>query len=408
MMIGRQKRVLLLGGSFFQVPSVQTAKRLGFYTITCDYLPDNPGHKYSDEYHNVSTTDMYSVLELAKSLKIDGIVCYASDPAAPTAAYVAEKLRLPGNPYESVLTLSYKDRFRNFLREHHFSTPMAKGYFTYDEACADLDLFKFPVMVKPVDSCGSKGVTKVDFPRDLEAAFCNALKFSRSKKVVIEEFVENNGPQIIGDGISRQGELVFRAFGSHIFNKAASEGAGSPFVPIGGCWPYYKPKPIHDKLHNEIQRLLSLLEMRNCSYNFEARLDSNDNPILMEVGCRSGGNMIPQVLQYATGVDMVEFVIRSAVGDNCDDYTMVEPNGFWAYYVVHCNEEGTLKRIDIDKDFQHHHIVKFWQIKKIGDPVMAFSGANGTLGTMALRFSSMSEMHSMMNKMDSYVRVVLS
>ena len=81
-----QKKVLLLGGSHFQVPSVKTAKQLGYYVITCDYLPNNPGHKYADEYHNVSTTDKEAVLKLAKELKIDGIVCYASDPAAPTAA----------------------------------------------------------------------------------------------------------------------------------------------------------------------------------------------------------------------------------------------------------------------------------------------------------------------------------
>ena len=84
----------MLGGSNFQVPSIITAKNEGHYVITCDYLPENPGHKYSDEYHNVSTTNFDAVLQLAEKLNIDGIVAYASDPAAPTAAYVAEKLGL--------------------------------------------------------------------------------------------------------------------------------------------------------------------------------------------------------------------------------------------------------------------------------------------------------------------------
>ena len=408
MNITRQKKVLLLGGSFFQIPSVKTAKRLGYKTIVCDYLADNPGQKFADEYYNVSTTDMPAVLELAKSLKIDGIVCYASDPSAPTAAYVAEKLGLPGNPYDSVLTLSYKDRFRKFLSDHHFKTPQSCGYSSYDEAKADLMRFKFPVMVKPVDSCGSKGITRIDSPDALRGAFQFALEFSRCKKIIIEEYVENNGPQIIGDGISRKGELVFRAFGSHVFNKIAPSDDGSPYVPIGGCWPYYKPKSVHDALHNEIQRLLLLLEMQDSSYNFEARLDRNENPILMEVGCRSGGNMIPQVLKYATGVDMVEFVVRSAMGENCEEYKMVEPNGFWAYFVVHCNSAGVLKEIKIDENFRRQHLVEFWQIRKPGEPIMAFSGSNGTLGTMALRFSSMEEMNRVMNETDRYVQVVLS
>ncbi|MDD3468570.1 MAG: hypothetical protein PHE53_01155 [Thermoguttaceae bacterium] len=397
------KKILLLGGSFFQVPSVQTAKRLGYYTITCDYLPDNPGHRFADAYYNVSTTDMHAVLELAKSLKIDGIVCYASDPAAPTAAYVAEKLGLPGNPYDSVMILSTKDRFRQYLARHGFQTPQSGGYGCYEEAREDIGRFVFPVMVKPVDSSGSKGVSKIDSVDELFHAVEYALGFSRGKRIVIEEFVENHGPQVIGDGISWAGNLVFRAFGSHIFNR----GGGSPFVPAGGCWPYDKPQVVHQAIHDEIQRLLTCLEMQHCGYNFEVRLDASDHPILMEIGCRNGGNMIPQVLQYATGVDMTEFVIRSAMGEDCSDYTMAEPNDFWAYYVVHSSRPGILKKIEVDEKIQRVHLVQFWQMVHPGESVLAFTGAQGTLGTMALRFGSMSEMHDKMSRMDEMVRVIV-
>ena len=104
------KKVLLFGGSYFQIPSIITAKKLGYYAITCDYAPQNPGHKFADKYHNVSTTDKDAVLNLTKKLKIDGVVCYASDHAAPTTAYVAEKLGFPTSPYKSVEILSNKDR----------------------------------------------------------------------------------------------------------------------------------------------------------------------------------------------------------------------------------------------------------------------------------------------------------
>ena len=82
------KKVLMLGGSLYQVYAIKEAVRLGYYVITCDYLPDNPGHKFAHEYYNVSTTDKKAVLCLAERLKVDGVVAYASDPAAPTAAYV--------------------------------------------------------------------------------------------------------------------------------------------------------------------------------------------------------------------------------------------------------------------------------------------------------------------------------
>ena len=92
------------------------SKELGHYVITCDYLPRNPGHKFSDKYYNTSTRDKEKILEIAKENNADGIIAYASDPAAPTAAFVSEKLNLPGNSYNSVNTLARKDLFRNFLK----------------------------------------------------------------------------------------------------------------------------------------------------------------------------------------------------------------------------------------------------------------------------------------------------
>ena len=109
-----QKRILFLGASQFQIAPIIYAKEQGHYVITCDYLPNNPGHKFADEYHNISTTDKDAVLELAKRLKIDGIVAYASDPAAPTQAYVGNRLGLPSNPYESVMILAEKIIFEIF------------------------------------------------------------------------------------------------------------------------------------------------------------------------------------------------------------------------------------------------------------------------------------------------------
>src|SRR5690554_5161638 len=103
------KRILFLGGAYAQIPIIKEAKTRGWYIITCDYLPDNPGHKLADEYYNVSTTDYNGILNLAEKVKPDFVVAYASDPAAPIAAYVSEQLGLPGNSFESVKLLSEKD-----------------------------------------------------------------------------------------------------------------------------------------------------------------------------------------------------------------------------------------------------------------------------------------------------------
>lgn len=93
------KKILLLGGSAQQVIAIETAKRLGYYTILCDYLTDNPGQYYADKFYLISTTDKEAIFKVAFDEAIDGVIAYASDPAAPTAAYVAEKMNLPTSPY---------------------------------------------------------------------------------------------------------------------------------------------------------------------------------------------------------------------------------------------------------------------------------------------------------------------
>ena len=123
------KKLLLLGGSRYLLPVIEAAKKLGIYTITCDYLPDNIAHKYSDEYCNVSIIDKEAVLAAAKRLEVDGVMSFACDPGVVTAAYVAEQLDLPScGPYESVCILQNKGLFRKFLTDNGFTVPVAKGY----------------------------------------------------------------------------------------------------------------------------------------------------------------------------------------------------------------------------------------------------------------------------------------
>ena len=191
---------------------------MGFYTVTCDYLPENPGHKFADEYYNVSTTDKEAVLSLAKKLQIDGIVAYASDPAAPTAAYVAEKMGLPGNPYESVKILTEKDLFRDFLHNHGLNCPKAHGYTSCEEAAKDIEQFQFPVMVKPVDSSGSKGVVKIYSSSELKNAVGEALSYSRCGRFIVEEFNKEKRLSDLWRWIFRGWKLVFTSYGNELYS----------------------------------------------------------------------------------------------------------------------------------------------------------------------------------------------
>lgn len=397
----KQKKVLLLGGSYFQIPSIETTRRLGHYAITCDYRPDNPGHRLADEYHNISTTDREGVLKLAQKLKIDAIVCYLSDPSAPTAAYVAEKMGLPGQPPEAVEILTHKDRFRAFLSAHGFKTPQAFGATSLDEARERLGKLRFPVMVKPTDSCGSKGVTKLTDPEGINAAVLHALDYSLERRFVVEEFVEKDGYQIDGDGFSVNGNLTFRCFG----NQHNDSNSPNPFVPAGISFPYAADEKTQQSVHDELQRAIRLLGMNTTAYNFEVRIGKDHSVNILEIGPRNGGNLIPQVTRYATGVDMVEYTIRAALGEDCSSLHMVEPRGYWSSCLIHSNTGGIYKSVEIDEDFRRDNVVEFGMMVQPGDHIEPFTGAYGTIGAMILRFSSLEEMLDKMDNMHRWVRV---
>jgi biotin carboxylase len=397
------RKILLLGGSNQQIPAIEYAKKSGYYTILCDYLLDNPGQRYADKFYCVSTTDKEAILEVAKKEKVNGVVAYASDPAAPTAAYVAERMGLPTNSYKSVELLTNKDEFRVFLKENNFCTPKAKGYSDAWEAKKDIVNFKLPVLIKPVDSSGSKGVSKLMDIKNIGNQIECALSYSRSKRFIIEEFVEKFGYQVAGDGFSVDGELVFRGFANDHFDNSGS----NPFVPIAASFPYNMPKRIHDKIHGEIQRLLKLLNMKTCAYNFDIRIDKDENVYLMEVGPRNGGNFIPQVTRYATGVDMIEYTIKAAMGENCSGIRMVEQCGYWSYYAIHSSKTGILKEIKIDEKVKKNNIIESHFNYNISDNVPSFTGSNGSIGILIMKFDSMNEMIEMMDNSNKWIKVIV-
>lgn len=392
----------MLGGSMQQIPAIKEAKQLGYYVITCDYLPENPGHKFADEYHNISTTDKEGILEVARQLNIDGIVAYASDPAAPTAAYVAEKLGLPTSPYRSVEILTHKDLFRDFLAKHGFHTPQACGYSSYEEANQDIDKFQFPVMVKPTDSSGSKGITKIYNKNELKTAVNDAFTYSRSKRILIEEFIEKKGYQVSGDGFSVDGKLVFTSFGNELYS---AKGGTREYVALGEFWPSLLSQKMIDKVNDELQRLITCLEMKSTAYNIEVIIDKNDDVYILELGPRNGGSYIPQLIQYATGVDMVEYTLKAAVGDNCEGLKMAPTKGFWSNYMLMSTKSGKFKGIEFEKEFENNNLLACYCTYKEGDVVHAYQNTTHSLGTLLFKCSSMEEILEKTENIEKYYKI---
>lgn len=396
------KKLLMLGGSAAQICIIKKAKEMGHYVVVCDYLPDNPGQNYADEYYPVSTTDPIAVLELAKKLNIDGIIAYASDPAAPTAAYVSEQMGLPGNPYWATQILTQKDKFRAFLSEYGFNTPLASGYDDYQTAYDDIERFKFPVMVKPIDSSGSKGVVKITNKEELRAAFDEAMHYSRAKRIVIEEFIKKKGYQVSGDGFSVDGKLVFTSYGNELYSGKGTR----EYVALGEFWPSLLSAELKEKIDAELQKLITALGMKTSAYNIEVILDENDDVYILELGPRNGGSYIPQLIEYATGVDLVEYTIRAALGQSCADLKMQPTNGCYSNYMIYSTVTGKYKGIWFDETFKKNNLLDVYCTYSKGDEVSAYQNTTHSLGTILFKAESVEQMIEITSNMEKYYKVI--
>lgn len=388
------KKILILGGSHFQIPVIKYARSAGYHVVTCDFLPENPGHKLANEYYNVSTTDLEGVLALSIRLKIDGILAYASDPAAPTAAYVSEKLGLQGNRFEAVQIMANKDRYRAFLYRHGFAAPKAIADFTLNSPLSAVAGLKFPVMVKPVDSSGSKGVSKINTADTLFAAVEYAGKFSRAKRVIVEEFLPRKGPQIGGEAFVADGKLVFMCLGDQRVDAACN-----PHVPTGMTFPSQLAPGLAKKIAAELQRLLTALQFSNGGLNLEIMLDGENRIFFMEIGPRTGGNFLPELVGYASGFNLAAASVESALNQSIagprPDGMISTPQAGFAYYAIHSSCSGVLTSLQIDPAWQSC-ILEIHQFVPIGGVVHAYHGSNCTIGILLLRFSSAAEMHEKM------------
>lgn len=396
------KKLLVLGGDHFTIPVVEAAHEQGYYVITCDYLPGNVAHKYSDEYINFSTTDKEGILGWARENPIDGIVTF-TDSGVVTTAYVQHHLGLPQiGPLASVEILQNKARFRQFLADHGFKVPKAKGYSTYDAATKDVGYFRWPIIVKPVDSAGSKGVTKVENPETLKAAVDFALMYSNSKEFIVEEFVEKKGCSSDSDCFSIDGKFSFVSFSAQRFDEKAA----GIYTPAAFSWPSTMGKQVEAELASELQRLIGLLGMKTTIYNIETRVGTDGIPYIMEVTPRGGGNRLAEMLRYATGVDMITAAVRAAVGDEVWNVAQKPYDGLWAEIILHSDADGELIDVKVDKGMETYVKEKDCWFKK-GDKVKAFVSARDAIGTLVLRFDTAEELEKAMIHQREWLHIIV-
>lgn len=396
------KTLMLLGGLRYLLPVIEAAHSMGHRVVTCDYLPGNIAHRYSDEFRNVSVMDKEAALATAKELNADGIMSFAVDPGVETASYVAEQLGLNfQGSYESVRILQNKDLFRRFLAEHGFNVPGAFFFNNAAEVMKKAGELPYPVIVKPVDSAGSKGVSRVDNADELAAAVGYAAEESHNGRIIVEEFLEAAGHSSDSECFTVDGKLMFCSFSDQRFDPRAE----NPFTPSAYSWPPTMPDWAQQELRSELQRLVNLLGLRTGIYNVETRVAKNGKAYIMEMSPRGGGNRLAEMLRIASGTDLIRNAVLDALGEETGKIADPQYRGYLAEVILHASSDGVFRSLEVE-DGKQKAVIETDLWVKPGDKVCGFKGANNAVGTLVLRFDTREELEDAMADIPSWCKIV--
>ena len=328
------KRTLaIIGASYLQLPLVKKAKTLGLHTICFAWAEGAVCKDVADEFYPISIVEKEQILSICRSKQIDGICTIASDVAAPTVAYIAEKLGLVGNSYEVAIRANNKFLMRQAFLASGIPCPAYQKINGF--AQLNLDSLQFPVIVKPTDRSGSLGVTKVERIEELLAAVETALNCSFKHEAIVEEFIE--GKEISVEFISYHG----RHYPLQITDKVTTE--APHFVELEHHQPADFTEEQYEEIYDLTKRALDALGVTNGASHSEYKITKEGEVYVMEIGARMGGDFIGSDLVWlSTGYDYLKGVIDVALGQ-FEEPVFGEPHHAGVYFL--CEETRRLQDI---------------------------------------------------------------
>jgi biotin carboxylase len=387
-----RRTLLLVGGGHADIPQIRAAQRLGYYVISTGNRPEELGHLASDLYCPADYSDPAAMLALATKYKIDAICPSANDFSAISSAYVAEHLRLPGHDaFETVKLLHHKDSYRKFAQEHGITTPKAEGCSSVDKALELLEDFHYPVIVKPVDLSGGKGISKVSEPKQAKKALEAAFSVSRAKRVVVEEFIE--GSRHGFSTFIRNGRIVFYFVDGEFYYK-------NPYLVSGASTTSSVPPDAIQQLILEAERIAKLLSLGDGIFHTQFIL-RNSQPWIIEICRRPPGDLYVKLVEYATGSDYPGWIIRSFSGLSCPDVEQRPANGHWLRHCIMADRPGILASVDVDSQVRLNILEQYvWW----APGVRVDNWLTQKFGIVFLRFNSEAELLEKAPRMQELIK----
>ena len=330
------KKILILGAGIYQVPLIETAKRLGIYTIATSIPGNYPGFKFADKVYYENTTDSDAILDIASREHVDGIVTAGTDVAVITIGKVCDALGLRGLSYEAAELATDK----LLMKECYEKAGVRSARYRrvdFDDAdyAKSLSALTFPMMFKSVDSSGSRGIVKVNGPSEFDAARKIVLENTRSDYFIVEEFIE--GEEFGAQAFMQDGKLEFiLPHGDYVFE-------GDTGVPVGHFAPYALDESILEDARQQLAAAAHAMKLDNCAINADFILKDNKTYVL-ELGGRSGATCLAELVSIYYGFDYYEKIIRAAIGEKVGfsacDTTAGTPN---ASMLLTSDRDGIIK-----------------------------------------------------------------
>ncbi len=387
------KKILIAGGGYADIPLILAAKKIGYHVITSGNRPEELGHLYSDEYQPADFSDPEAMFALARRLKIDAICACCNDFSAISCAYVAERMGLAGHDsYNTSKLIHHKDEYRNFAATHEIPTPSAKGVHDLNKALDIVGALTFPLIVKPVDLTGGKGVTVIQTMGEAKAALEKAFSVSHVRRAVVEEFLSG----------SRHGFSIFLSNGRVVFFFSDNEHYYlNPFLVSAASAPSNVSQVVEKKLCKLAERIAFLLSLVTGIFHVQYVLHEGE-PIIIEICRRAPGDLYIQLVEHATGVPYPVWIIKASSGLDCSGLSHAKPKGFFTRHCVMSGRPGRLKDVIFDPSIKRNVIdrLMWW---KVGDPVLDIMTSK--FGIVFLKFDSQEEMLDKTERMQELIHV---
>lgn len=300
------KKVLILGAGIYQVPLIQTVKKMGYQTLVASIQGNYPGFKFADKIYYINTLDKFQILEMAQKEKIDAILTTGTDVAVSTIGYVCDHLDLPGVSETTAQIVTNKALMKEVLCAQGVSTAEYRRVSSIEEARNACYNISYPVMFKCVDKSGSRGIIKVESDQEIDRAYEYAMSYTNLGYIIVERFID--GYEIGVDGFIGDDEMFIAPHDKIVFYN------GDTNVPIGHSFPLKCSQSVMNDINSEVKKALKALKLKHTFFNMDIMIDKEGKSYIIEVGARCGATCIPELISLHYDTDYYKNMVLNALG----------------------------------------------------------------------------------------------